>query len=210
MQVTIFGASGKVGRLVVEEALRRGHTVIAVIHQSNPFSEQEDVQVVHGDIRDSASLTQALQGSQAVISCLGSWGSKKKDVVSAGTDAIVKGMEHAGVKRIITVTGAGAHWEGDDPGLSEDLSHSILSLVADQILVDGEKHLATLAGSTLDWTCIRSPVMTKATHTDYALRDTFLPPWAMVPRAAVARCMVDQLEQKDYIHQAPFIIKSSG
>lgn len=210
MQVTIFGASGKVGRLVVEEALQRKHKVVAVVHESNPFSERESLQVVQGDIRDAASVAKSLKGSDAVISCLGSWGSKQKDIVGSGTKAIVKAMQDAGVKRIVTVTGAGAHWEGDEPGLSEDLSHSILSLVADQILVDGEKHLAILASSNLDWTCIRSPVMTKATQTRYALRDSFLPPWAMIPRAAVARCMVDQLVQTDRLGQAPFITKSSG
>jgi putative NADH-flavin reductase len=210
MKLCVFGASGKVGRLVVAEALRRDHQVVVVVHKANPLAEHGLLQVKQGDVNDADFVTDALRGSTAVISCLGSWGTKSKDIVSTGTANITRAMSETGITRIITVTGAGAHAREDRPGIFERTNHMLLSVVAGRILTDGENHLATLAASGLDWTCIRSPVMTGATYrATYGLETAFLPPWATIPRQAVAHCLVDQLEQKEWIGKAPFITKGN-
>jgi putative NADH-flavin reductase len=207
MQVTIFGASGKVGRLVVDEALQRGYHVTAVIHRSNPFLEDPRLHTKQGDIHDLTFVTQTLQGSDAAISCLGSWGTKNKNIVSTGTANIVPAMQELNMQRLITLTGAGALWQGDAPTLFDKLSHRLLSMGAGQILADGEKHLAILEESNLTWTCIRSPIMTKSYNDRYILSAALAAPWTTIPRRAVVRCLVDQLENDDFIRQAPVIRK---
>lgn len=216
----MFGASGKVGREVVAVALTRGHEVVAFVHRHNPFADEAGeawLRVITGDVSDPAAVSGAIAGSEAVISCLGSWGTKDKNVVSTGMRTIIPAMERAGVRRLVTVTGAGAQWSGDRPGLVERAGHCLLGLAAAKILRDGEEHLRLLAASSLDWTAVRSPVMRSAGPTGYRL--TRRPPWplATIPRAAVARCLVDlagqaaQVEEADlvaqgnYRQQAPFI-----
>lgn len=205
MQITIFGAAGKVGQGVVSAALARGYSVTAFVHKRNPFTETDQLRVVRGDINDSASVARALEGSQAVISVLSSWHSKDKNVLSRAMATIIPAMAAADTKRIITLTGAGASIETDRPDIIDKIARTLATLVAPKILADGEAHLKLLAASTLDWTCIRSPVMTSQQRTTYRLVPTLASPFSLIPRAAVVQSLVDQIEASDAFHQAPSI-----
>ena len=76
MRITVFGASGRAGQGVVALALRKGYEVTAFVHQQNPFKEHACLTVVQGDINDRAAIIAAVSESDAVISTLGSWGTK--------------------------------------------------------------------------------------------------------------------------------------
>jgi|SRR5665213_975706 len=208
MQITVFGASGKVGQLVVAMALAKGYSVHAFVHSHNPFEPNDALQVIRGSISDKAAVREALEGSDAVISTLGSWHTKGKNVLSSGMTNILPAMKSRGIERIVTVTGAGALWAGDKPGILDKLNHALLGLIAPKILRDGEEHLRLLAQSGLDWTCVRSPVMTKSARKTYRLDIKLLSPWASIPRAAVAQSLVDQLAHTDYSRLAPGIFRA--
>jgi len=119
--------------------------------------------------------------------------------------SIIPAMEERGVQRLVTLTGAGAFWSGDKPSTVDQIIHRLLGLAAPQILHDGEEHLRLLAASSLDWTTVRSPVMTKRSSTGYRLTSELAPPWAGIARAAVVQCIIDQLEKTDWHRQAPII-----
>jgi putative NADH-flavin reductase len=207
MQVTVLGASGKVGRLVVAEALGRGHQVTAVVHRHNPFWNMPGVRVITGDVHDAAIVTASLQGSQAVLSALGSWNSASKDIVTAGISHTIPAMHRLGISRIITLTGEGADAPGDRRPLSRRLTHAAARLVAGKILRDGETQIALLAASQLDWTVLRSPIMTNGHDRLYRLSLRPAPPWQTIPRRAVAKAMLDQLDGPGYLGAAPFIYR---
>lgn len=206
MQITVFGAAGKVGQGVVGEALARGHSVTAFVHKRNPFTENDHLRVVRGDINDGASVTLALEGSQAVISVLSSWHSKDKNILTRAMATIIPVMAAADIKRIITLTGAGAFVAADRPGIIDKIAHALARTLAPKILIDGEAHLKLLAASPLDWTGLRSPVMTKQRRTNYRLLSGLAPPLALIPRAAVVQALVDQIEASDALRQAPSIV----
>jgi putative NADH-flavin reductase len=209
MQITIIGASGNVGRQVVALALERGYMVVAGVHRHNPFEQQHNLTIKSVDINDPKTVAEAIRGSQAVISTLGSWHTKSEDTVSRGTETLVAAAAQENVKRIITVTGAGALYSKDTPSLFDKLGHTFLSLVARKILHDGEAHLKLLEQSQLDWTCIRSPVMTKSPKIAYRLTDKLPAPWATIPRKAVAACLLDEVENISNVRRAPVITKAS-
>jgi putative NADH-flavin reductase len=71
MQITIFAASGKFGQLVTRRALAANHHVRAFVHSRDPFELSDQLTVLHGDVSDKEAASQALIGSQAVISTLG-------------------------------------------------------------------------------------------------------------------------------------------
>jgi putative NADH-flavin reductase len=73
MNVTVFGATGAIGSLTVNELLANGHTVTAYARNPRkiPASWGERVQVVVGEITDKAKIDQAVAGADAVISALG-------------------------------------------------------------------------------------------------------------------------------------------
>jgi putative NADH-flavin reductase len=205
MQITIFGAGGRVGQLVTKLCLERGYQVIAVVHKNNPFSEAVGLRVVTSDIYDQAGVTTALKGSNVVISTLGSWHTPQQNVLASAMAILIPAMKNLGIERVITVTGSAALWSGDDPKWFNKIDHLMLGLIAPKVLRDGEAHLKLLAASELDWTSIRSPVMTDKQGTTYVLRSQLAVGMKFIPRLAVATSIVDQVERRDYIEQAPVI-----
>jgi uncharacterized protein YbjT (DUF2867 family) len=66
--VLVVGATGSIGRLVVAEALRSGHTVRALVR--NPAKARElpsDAQVVSGDLTRPETLANAVDGVDATV-----------------------------------------------------------------------------------------------------------------------------------------------
>jgi NAD(P)-dependent dehydrogenase (short-subunit alcohol dehydrogenase family) len=72
MNVTVFGATGQIGRLVVRELLADGHTVTAYVRNPGKLGLSDARLVtVTGELPDEERILQAVRGSDAVISALG-------------------------------------------------------------------------------------------------------------------------------------------
>jgi dihydroflavonol-4-reductase len=73
MRIAIIGASGMLGRHTVQAAVAAGHGVVAVGRSAKSLGPltQAGIETRLGDMSDSRSLTQALQGVEAVINCAG-------------------------------------------------------------------------------------------------------------------------------------------
>jgi putative NADH-flavin reductase len=205
MNITVFGATGHVGSLVVEKLLAGGHNVSAFTHGPHQFADTTRLRIISGDIHNPEDIENALSDSEAVISCLGSWHTPTKDILSAAMTSVVPIAEKHGIKRVISLTGSAACTPGDSLGIIDKLNRSMLSLIAPKILKDGEEHIRLLAESTLDWTVIRSPVMTNNDDADYRLDMNAPSPIATIPRAAVVAALVDSLEDARFIRAAPYI-----
>jgi uncharacterized protein YbjT (DUF2867 family) len=65
--VLVTGATGRVGRLVVDELLRAGASVRALTRRPEHAALPASVEVVAGDFTDPASLDPALEGAVAVF-----------------------------------------------------------------------------------------------------------------------------------------------
>ncbi len=207
MNITVLGAGGQVGRQVVALCLERGYTVTAFVHSHNPFEAQAGLNVVAGDIYNHEDIAHALMGSEAVISALGSWHTQRKDVLASAMRLVIPAMGDAGIKRIITVTGSGALWSGDRVRILDKFGRQLLLLVAPKILRDGEAHIALLESSDLDWTSVRSPVMTGGQNISYVLKAHLPIGVTVIPRAAVAAALVDLIDTHEFSRQAPVIYK---
>lgn len=207
MQITIFGAGGRVGRLVVEGALKRGHSVVAFVHSGAHLAPRENLRYVVGDIYDVDSVAGAVVGSDAVISALGSWGTQKRDILTVGMQNITPAMKAHKINRIISLTGADARASGDDLGLVHRITHFFIGLGAGKILSDGEAHISLLESSSLNWTAVRSPIMNDNGRTKYSLTFRRPFPWKTIHRQAVADCLIDLLTDHNHDQKAPYIIR---
>ena len=206
MRVAVMGASGKVGRQLTAELLKRGHTVTALVHSSKlGVPPNSKLHVVSGDIHSSSDIAAAIKGSDAIVSTLGSWGTKSKDIVSAATKNLIPAMQKAGIKRFVSVTGNAAILPGENLTLIQNLSRRALLVIAKPILSDAEEHLRLLHDSDLDWTAIRSPVMTNSNKPNYKLASKPFAPWAVVSRTGVVMALADIIEDGSFSNQAPFI-----
>lgn len=203
--VVVFGAAGKVGRLVVEYALADGYKVTAFVHRHHNLPNTPNLQVVKGDIYNRSDIERSLKDADVVVSALSSWGTQYKDVLSMATANIVAVSKRYGLSRIVSLTGADARTHGDDITVLHRLSHFAITIVAGKVLQDGEQHIKLLRNSKLNWTVIRSPIMTNRSTADYVLSNHRPAPWALVSRQAVARAMVDQIKSDHNSRNAPFI-----
>jgi uncharacterized protein YbjT (DUF2867 family) len=62
MQLMVVGATGPLGRAVVDSALGRGHNVKALVRNPQSATLPDTVQTVQGDVLDPASLEPAARG----------------------------------------------------------------------------------------------------------------------------------------------------
>lgn len=207
MNIVAFGANGRVGSKIVARLLNDGHAVTAFIHGPSRLPEHENLQLVQGDIHKSEDVVKAVMGSEAVVSALGSWGTKSKDILTAGMQNIIPVMEAAGITRIVSLTGAGAEDNTDKPTAFDKATHALMNMAAPQILRDGEAHIELLRSSSLDWTVLRSPIMQEGSKSGYELVTTPPTPWATIKRDDVVTAMVNLVLGTDLAKSAPFIVR---
>ncbi len=208
MNITVFGASGSVGQLVVKRLLDDGHTVTVFVHKSSTYVATEQLKIIKSDVHNAAFVESAVRGSDAIISTLGSWHTPVKDILSAAMSAVIPAMQKEGIKRVVSLTGSAAWAPGDSISLGNKLSHKVFSFIAPDIIRDSETHLTLLADSGLDWTVIRSPIMKDSDSDDYVLNRTLPGNLEKVSRQAVAKAIVDQLNDTNFIKQAPHVHKA--
>ncbi len=110
MKVAIIGATGFVGRRVMDEALARGIQVTAIARQNKDLPEHAHLTVALGDVADTAWLAGQLRGQDAVISAYNpGWGEDNLyEKTVRGAQQILTAVEQAGVKRLLVVGGAGS------------------------------------------------------------------------------------------------------
>ena len=71
-RVVVFGASGGVGREVVQQALGRGDEVIAVVRTPGKLAVSDPkLTLVTGELSDREAIDAAVRGTERVISALG-------------------------------------------------------------------------------------------------------------------------------------------
>jgi putative NADH-flavin reductase len=205
MKVLVLGANGKVGTQVTKLLLQAGHDVVAFTHGKNLLPKTNRLTVIQGDVKQKADITHALQGCDAVISTLGSWGTPTKDILSKGMEQLIPAMQEQGVNRIVSLTGSAAMVPSDNWSVAGKLARFFLHLIAPKILDDGEQHIALLMASNLEWTVVRSPVMNNWGVAAYTLTNKLPGALETINRAAVAEAMVDQLSDQTHLRQAPHI-----
>lgn len=110
MKIALFGATGTLGRRILEEALRRGHTVTALSRQPGRLPPRERLKESAVEATDAASVARAVEGHEAVISAIGPAhdGSTPLAMLSDVARALIQGLARARVKRLLIVGGAGS------------------------------------------------------------------------------------------------------
>lgn len=209
MKVIIFGASGNIGSRLTREMLARGHTVTAFIYGPSPFKKRERLHVIQGDVHSAEDVDKAVRGQDVVLSALGSWGTPSKDILSSAMTHVIPAMRKYKIKRIVSLTGADARDLGDKPNLLQKFTHTLFGTIAAPIMRDGEEHIRLLRKSGLDWTVVRSPVMSNRGRSGSFRLSVRLPmPWSAIHRNDVVMAMIGLAESRDYVKQSPVISRN--
>src|ERR1700677_3498383 len=109
MKIIVFGATGGTGKLIVSQALAKGHSVTAFVRNPEGLMQDPHLRVVQGDVFDFATVVNAVRGHRAVLSALGARTRKKTDVLSQAIPHILEGMRQEYVTRLIVLGASGVH-----------------------------------------------------------------------------------------------------
>jgi putative NADH-flavin reductase len=207
MRLAIFGASGRTGRPLVEQALAAGHDVTALVRTPSSFPiKHERFHVVQGSVEDAAKVDEAVAGADAVLSVLGHSKTSNKDVLTVGTRNIINAMQKHGVKRLINLTGAGVRDPQDQPKLVDKVFGFALARLQPDLLRDSENQTKLIRGSDLDWTIVRGPRLTEGPRTGkyrvgYVGKDS----GTQASRADIADFMLTQVTDNTYLRKLPVV-----
>lgn len=111
MKIALIGASGRVGSRVLDEAIRRGHSVTAIMRNPAKVAPRERVRVAALDANDSSALAATLRDHDVVVHALNPFDGDPAEVRAENqrraTQSIIAATKVAGVRRLVAVGGAG-------------------------------------------------------------------------------------------------------
>lgn len=208
MRLAIFGATGRTGRHLVEQALGLGHEVRALARDPGklPLSH-ERLTVVQGSAEDAERVDETVRGTDAVLSALGHTKTSSKEVQTRATENILAAMRRHGVRRLVSLTGAGVpDPENDAPKLFNRAMSLLLRRLQPDVLADAERHAELIRESGLDWVIVRGPMLTDGPRTgNYRVGYVGKGTGARIGRGDVADFMLKQASDEAYLRQLPMI-----
>jgi putative NADH-flavin reductase len=208
-KVAVIGATGFVGTHVVNELVNRGYSVEAFARDISKVQENENVTAKSIDINKVDELADALKGTDAVINTFNAgWTNPNLyDDFLNGSKNIEKAVEQSGVKRFITVGGAGSLFiDGqqlvDGPDFPADIkpgataARDYLNVIKENNTLDWtffspaiEMHPGTAGVRTGSYrTALENPVFDENGRSVLSVED-------------VAVVLADELEQNNHIRE---------
>ncbi|MFB9994665.1 NAD(P)-dependent oxidoreductase [Deinococcus oregonensis] len=205
MNIALLGGTGRTGRLILDLALESGHSLQLLARSPEKVDKRSPaLTVVQGQITDNAAVTQVLTGADVVVSALGPVKGGSKTVMTDAAAQLLELMPRAGVRRLITLTGAGVPHSGDQPKPVDHLFRTLLKVLQADVLRDSVAHADRIRASSLDWTIVRAPMLQggpAAPIKSGPVGQT----GPRVTRASVAAFMLDAAETGKFIRQAPAV-----
>lgn len=196
MHIIIFGATGRTGRHVLNQALDKGYHVTAVAR--NPALLQINhplLRVIKGDVLQPETFANYLHGKDAVISCTGTDSGKPTKIYSQGIQNILAAMQAAGVKRVMAISADAVVINPNLPLLYKFVAKYILWRILKNPFNDLLLMEKILEHSDADWTVVRPPQLTNKPLTGnyrFAING-FLKRCLRISRANVAHFFVSNI-----------------
>ncbi|MFF8270921.1 NAD(P)-dependent oxidoreductase [Streptomyces sp. NPDC016562] len=202
MKITVFGATGGVGREVVRQALDAGHEVTAVVRDPArlPVPAHERLRVATvSDVTDQEAVLSVISGQDAVVSALGAASNKQAKatpVAGPALTAITSAMDRAGVRRLSAVSAAPVGPLADGEGMfTRAVVYPLLRRLLRDLYADLAVMEAAMGASGTQWTVIRPPMLQNKPRTGTYRRalDANVRGGRTIPRADVADALLTTL-----------------
>jgi putative NADH-flavin reductase len=200
MRITIFGATGRMGQLLVRQALDAGHVVTAYARTPGklPFTHA-NLTIAAGQLDDDEAILEAVRPADAVIEGVGS--------ESAATRRIIAAMDTAGVKRFVVVSTCSVPDPADRPDLKFKALVQLVRTAAPRAWAEVRSAAEVVRASDLDWTLVRVAKLNdrpatgaiKVGHYGHGVVDL------SISRADMAAFLLSQVTDETYLRNAPAI-----
>ena len=215
MHILILGATGRTGRILLNEALKRGHSInVLVSHKGNLKSNVNLVNVHEGTPLNRYTLADAMRGCDAILSTLNisrvsdyPWAKLRtsKDFLSSSMQNVIETAKEQNLSRIIVTTAWGV---GET---KKDIPFWFRWLIKNSNIrfayFDHDRQEEMLQQSGIKWTIVR-PVGLTDSEKEKEVRVTLYKspkPSLTISRRNVALFMLDVLEKNLYNRECPVI-----
>ncbi len=210
MNITIFGGTGASGLHTIKSALDKGHQITVYARNPSKISFQhKNLHLIQGELTDTDKIDQVMEGTDAVISLLGPMNFDKSLPISNGVKTIIQSMHKHVVKRLVIAVSSSYRDPKDRFHFWIDFGVWVLKVIARNSILKEIKELGKVTvESKLDWTMIRLPKLSNQNpkgmfNVGYSGDGKVNNFW--LSRADLGDFLVNQLEDKTYLHQAPIV-----
>lgn len=186
MRIAVFGASGRTGRTLVEQAVARGYEVTAFVRDASRF-DASGVTVAKGDARDADAVGRAIAGNDAVISVLSLRSADAEPEHSEANRTIVDAAERRGVRRVVVT--ANNEVFGDDEVTGEFAAQAR----------EHRRNRDRLRESDLDWTIGAAPFVEDGPESGYVAVADARAHGRKITTTAFAAFALDALEREEWV-----------
>jgi uncharacterized protein len=108
LRIAVIGASGRIDRFIVREALSRGHEVTAVARDSARLGQPDGAAIVSADVLNADSIREAIAGQHAVVAAVKGRDASESETVPTAARVLLDVLPRAGVRRLLFVGGGGS------------------------------------------------------------------------------------------------------
>ena len=206
-KIALFGASGQTGQEFLDQALKEGYTVKALVRTPSKINQTSpDLEVIQGDVLNYDDVEKTVADTEVVVSLFGHVKGSPEWLQTNGTENIVKAMKQYQVERIISLSGGGLPFEKDEPKFPDKMIRFIMKVAVPKVLKDAERHAEVLEKSGLKWTIVRGPRLTNDPKKgEYRVGWVGVNASTKVGRADLADFILEEVEKEAYTEQMPFV-----
>ena len=208
IKIAILGGTGKAGTYLVRELLHQGFSLKLLLRNPENFKLQNPlIQVVPGNARDYESVRAVTEGCQAVISTVG-YRMGEPPLFSRATQNVLRAMWEWGTSRYIVLTGLSVDTPFDNKNPKVQAATEWMKTHYPETTADKQVEYQLFTESTADWTLVRLPWI-HLTDGEEKVTPSLADCRAEgVSAGALARFVVEQLFDKTYLRQAPFVFNA--
>jgi putative NADH-flavin reductase len=198
MNLFILGATGAIGKHLLDSALERGHQVTSYVRSPQKIHlTHERLKVFRGSVFDVDQMAHSLTGNDIILSAFGPTTVRSSTLRREFGRTLAAAMRKSGVRRAQIVSAA---FLFPDIGF---VGRILKATLFRRMIPDMAGMEAEVSQSDLDWTVVRPPRLTNGPITDaYRIMDGALPPGGFsISRADVAQFMIDEAEKPAHVQQ---------
>jgi putative NADH-flavin reductase len=193
MKLTVVGSTGRTGRHVLAEGLRRGHDITAFTRRPDALTDTAALAgVVSGDARDGRAVRRAIGRADAVIAIVSAGGRAGPHHTAEVAATLLATMADCGIRRLVMTSAYPI--VADKPRLLVAvLRRAFAAAYADAAAME-----RLVSASDRDWTIARFTRLLDKPPTGVRIsRDLFDKP-SSITRADAATALLDLAEDPAY------------
>lgn len=209
MKILLYGATGRLGKLVLEKALNNGHEVNVLARNISRIQNQSNLNKFEGDVLNELDIKKAIAGCDVVINTLNI--SRKSDFpwsklrthetfISDAMRKLIPIAKKSNIKRIITCSAWGTLE-------TKKNTNWIFKFLIDYSNVglaykDHERQEKIIENSGINYTVVLPVILSKGVEEEIKeTMDNTPKPSSSISRASVAKFIIDSLNRNDLINK---------